>query len=375
LHFAELQAKNTASIVQRFARPEHNGIKKAPVQFILLSEGRIMNKPILISHSSRDNEFVARLCQAMNAEGLFNWVVSHDLRGGSELTAKIHSEIEKAGAFIVIISPDAFNSAWVAEETRYASIVKEKRQQDYTLIALLREGIELGALKWIFSKEPVAIRVKEAPGGIREAMPQILAALGKKYVQKDTHLSKTTHPEPLEELVLELKYPYMIEKEGKRRPAASAELTYIPAFPDAPPLKCREPFQFVSPLGPIEIEELRWYLERYYLWPTGAFKTRAENVEKKLPEWGQELYWEAIPEDICDNIITVWNQIDLHTDRRFTVYADPRLAAGSPQDKQNEADEATALLLGLPWELLHDGNGYLFQGARSVRARRRLPEE
>ncbi|HYI08926.1 MAG TPA: CHAT domain-containing protein, partial [Thermoanaerobaculia bacterium] len=34
---------------------------------------------------------------------------------------------------------------------------------------------------------------------------------------------------------------------------------------------------------------------------------------------------------------------------------------------------AATLLLGLPWELLHDGQRFLFQGAKPVRVRRRLP--
>ncbi|HEY0991236.1 MAG TPA: CHAT domain-containing protein, partial [Kofleriaceae bacterium] len=48
------------------------------------------------------------------------------------------------------------------------------------------------------------------------------------------------------------------------------------------------------------------------------------------------------------------------------------------QDGASEADAATAreaatLLLGLPWELAHDGTSFVFQGARPTRVRRRLP--
>ena len=37
------------------------------------------------------------------------------------------------------------------------------------------------------------------------------------------------------------------------------------------------------------------------------------------------------------------------------------------------AREAATVLLALPWELLHDGRSYLFQGQHAVRVRRRLP--
>lgn len=329
-----------------------------------------MNKAIVISHSSRDDEFVSNLCLAMESQGLFNWVDSSDLRGGTELTAKIHESIEKSRAFIVVISPDAFNSAWVAEETRFASSVKEDRE-NYPIIALLREGVELGALKWIFSKEPVAIRVKSDLPGIRSAMPQILAALGEQF--DDHRHTKAIQAEPLEELVLNLKAPHIIEKSGKRRAAGRANLTYIPAKSDAPHVKSSRVFLFTSPLGLFEIEELRWYLERYYLWPTGIFKTRAENIEKKLPEWGQELYREIMPETACRNIVDAWESIDMHAERRFTIFVDVPSETGVKEP--DETEEAAALLLGIPWELIHNGESYLFQGSRSVRTRRQLPNK
>lgn len=328
-----------------------------------------MNKAIVISHSSRDDEFVSKLCQVMESEGLYNWVDSSDLRGGNDLTPQIHATIKKSRAFIVVISSDAFNSAWVAEETRYASDIKKNHRENYPIIALLREGVELGALKWIFSKEPVAIRVKSDKTSIQAAMPHILAALGERFNDRQT---KTDQIEPLEELVLELRSPHIREQDGKRRPAARGELTYIPTTLGEPRMKCLRSFLFTSPLGPFEIEELRWYLERYYLWPTGKFKTRAENVEKKLPEWGQGLYQEAMPESSCKNIVDAWYSIDAVAERRFTIFVDiPPTNSGLKQE-QDETEEAAALLMGLPWELIHDGENYLFQGANSVRTRRRL---
>ena len=60
-------------------------------------------------------------------------------------------------------------------------------------------------------------------------------------------------------------------------------------------------------------------------------------------------------------------------ERRFTVKVDKQLIAGTTQDKQTEANEAATLLLGLPWELIHDDQSYLFQGRRPVRVRRSLP--
>lgn len=46
---------------------------------------------------------------------------------------------------------------------------------------------------------------------------------------------------------------------------------------------------------------------------------------------------------------------------------------GEAEDKLLEGRECTTLLLGLPWELLRHNDAYLFQGAKPVRVRRRLP--
>ncbi len=47
--------------------------------------------------------------------------------------------------------------------------------------------------------------------------------------------------------------------------------------------------------------------------------------------------------------------------------------AGAADADVATAREAATLLLGLPWELLHDGEGFLFQGSKPTRVRRRLP--
>ena len=74
-----------------------------------------------------------------------------------------------------------------------------------------------------------------------------------------------------------------------------------------------------------------------------------------------------------ENVMNAWARIGDHVGRRFSVHVDTALEAGAPDADVKTAQEAGTLLLGLPWELLHDGGGYLFQGAKPTRVRRRLP--
>lgn len=73
------------------------------------------------------------------------------------------------------------------------------------------------------------------------------------------------------------------------------------------------------------------------------------------------------------NVIQAWEKIDSHAGRRFSVHIDWEVESGAPESEAAAAREVATLLLGLPWELLHDRDGYVFQGAKPTRVRRRLP--
>src|SRR5262249_15346424 len=111
--------------------------------------------------------------------------------------------------------------------------------------------------------------------------------------------------------------------------------------------------------------ELAWYLERYINWPSGVFQERARQVVEALPRWGRSL----MPPEFERLFEMASNS---GADRRFTIEVDKALANATPE-RQKEADEAATLLLSLPWELIHDGTRFLFQGKHGVRVRRTLP--
>jgi hypothetical protein len=73
------------------------------------------------------------------------------------------------------------------------------------------------------------------------------------------------------------------------------------------------------------------------------------------------------------NVLSDWSHLDSNAGRRFSILVDATLEAGAADADVQTAREAATLLLGLPWELLHDGKSFLFQGAKPTRVRRRLP--
>jgi len=328
---------------------------------------------LFISHSSRDDSFVRDLQQALGDLGQDVWIDSRELRGGDPLWQEIQQAIEDASAYAVVVSTDGLQSKWVGKELRHALDVQKQRGRDqYPVIPLSLNDTKLGVLEEFFGEEPIYIPVSSAAGGIDAALNAILVALGKR-LPADVAPEPQPPAEPLEELVLELTDLKFHEQDGVRRASARARLVYEPATPGQPDVHSAQSWRFIAPLGPIEAEELRWYLEKYAIWPSEYFRDRALKVAENLVKWGQLLHEEALPVAHTANVMKAWARIAGEAGRRFSVEVDAALEAGAPSAETETARECATLLLGLPWELLHDGNAFLFQGAKPVRVRRRLP--
>jgi tetratricopeptide (TPR) repeat protein len=329
------------------------------------------NDHIFISHATDDDEFAKDLRTTLEGLGLKVWVDSRNLRGGAKLNKEISKAITDARQVIVIISPNTVNSAWVRKEIQKAlQVEKSAKKEDYRVIPLLLPGIKPSALKMWFDEEPMAVPIQLKPGGLMEAMPAILAGLGEK-LPDDIKTMQVVKANPIEDLILELSDPKMQMSEGKRIVTATAVLAYEPANENTRRIESKR-FTFTAPLGPIETEDLRWYLESYYIWPVGIFKERAENIEKQLPKWGNDLYKNAIGSPSTSDVLSAWKHVE-KSERRFSVLVDSDLPEGTSKKKQAIANESASILLYLPWELLHDGDSYLFKGKYPVHVRRRLP--
>ncbi len=94
-----------------------------------------------------------------------------------------------------------------------------------------------------------------------------------------------------------------------------------------------------------------------------------------MPEWGQWLYRGAMAADSAREPLEAWRRAGegSSVSRRFSVQVDDQPLEGTPEAEAALFREAASDLLSLPWEILHDGTGYLSQGGAGVRVRRRLP--
>jgi len=328
---------------------------------------------LFLSHSSEDDNFVGELRAALADLGVELWIDSRQLKGGDPLWSEITAAIEAARGLAVLVSPAALQSNWVGKELHHGLKVQAERGRDaFPLIPLSLNGTKLGVLEGSFEEEPTTIPVQSGSGGAEAALDAILVALGPRLPAERPPVAQPK-AEPIEELVLELTDLSFHERDGVRRPAARARLVYEPATPGQREVVSAQSWRLIAPLGPIEAEELRWYLERYAIWPNPVAAERARQLEANLITWGRELHQAALPMAHTANVGQAWARLGERANRRFSVSVDTSLVAGATKEEEAIAKEAATTLLGLPWELLHDGDGFLFQGAKPTRVRRRLP--
>lgn len=85
------------------------------------------------------------------------------------------------------------------------------------------------------------------------------------------------------------------------------------------------------------------------------------------------MYQSALAPPVAQEALNAWLQAGAVGERRFSVFVDSELPEGAGDPEQTVARESASELLSLPWELLHDGRGFLFHGRHPVLVRRRLP--
>jgi tetratricopeptide (TPR) repeat protein len=330
-----------------------------------------MEQHIFISHSSKNDDVVRRLREVLELEGFLTWVDSREFTGGDMLSDTLTEQIKTASSFMTLLSIDSLSSEWVQKELKLAQkVARERKAEGYKVISLIMPGVSAGLLKPFFPKEPIHIFLGQGANGpdLDEKMPDIFAALGK-VLPNDWKRKAAVKAEPVEELILELTDPVIEENDGVRRATATAELTYHPA--DHSRAITSRRYKFTAPLGPVELGEIRWYIEKYYQWPTGVFKTRAETTEGLLPTWGKAIYAAALGGESAREPLEVWKRAG--GSRRFSVQVDSEPPEGTDKEESALIREASSDLLSLPWEIMHDDLGFLSQGAKGVRVRRRLP--
>lgn len=75
---------------------------------------------MILSHSSADRSFAAKLADTLRRHGIPVWYSDTDLRGGQQWHDEIGEALQRCDWFAVVLSPDAVAAKWVKEELLYS---------------------------------------------------------------------------------------------------------------------------------------------------------------------------------------------------------------------------------------------------------------
>ena len=95
---------------------------------------------VFISYSRKDADFVAKLAAALGTAGHDTWVDTQGIRASEDWKAKIFREIDAAGTFLFVVSPDSLQSEVANEEINHASSNRKRmiplfyREADYNAL-------------------------------------------------------------------------------------------------------------------------------------------------------------------------------------------------------------------------------------------------
>ena len=82
-----------------------------------------------ISHSSKDDVFVSRLHNDLQAKGIRTWYAPEDLKIGGRFHARIEEAIRIYDKLLLVLSKNSVNSAWVEREVLAARDRQDKGEQ------------------------------------------------------------------------------------------------------------------------------------------------------------------------------------------------------------------------------------------------------
>ncbi|MBW8875221.1 MAG: toll/interleukin-1 receptor domain-containing protein [Acidobacteria bacterium] len=233
-----------------------------------------MTGKLFLSHAQANKPEAQALRRALEDSGVAVWEDVLELRAGDGLN-DLEREVKSARGLLLLWTAAANESEWVEREAGWARQAREENPE-YRILAVLRGGGRVSA-KRLLGEDLVFIPVD---GAVEDAVPEILRTLGE--IAASGRVAEAPAPAPLlEELVISFSDGRIDETGGCHRAAARFRLHHNPAKGAGSRSAGHD---FESPLGPIEIEEIRWYLERYPGWPFGTFRDRARALESKLPD-------------------------------------------------------------------------------------------
>lgn len=317
---------------------------------------------LFLSYCHADQARAMKLREALKARGVPTWADRFELNLGDDL-ARVNQELLTCDGAVQVVSAEAMKSDWIKDERDWALEAEAARRDSgrpFRLMAV-HIGLDPDIVRAFYGRNVLTTELVEPVGLVADRVLEALQLVPKSLpVIPPKSFSPGTNA-----LVISLSSPRRtLIGEGPSTTGLVHARVRVHHQPAKGPGSISPTFDFTSPITEKALLELRWYLERYPDWPYGPFRTQAKALEAQLPRWGKELY-RAILEPAWQQVFD-WKH-SLGDERRIVIEVE------ASEHLDPESRLASAGLLALPWELLHDNGGYLFDGRKGARILRRIP--
>ena len=266
--------------------------------------------------------------------------------------------MREARGFVVLVTPDSLGSTWVHRECRWAQAAASASGGAYRLVAL-DQGVKPEAAELLIGEgERVVIPIEH---DVLDAVPALTQAFSAAPLQGRVPVYAPAPP-PRTELVLHFRGARWVLAEGKRRVHAELEIEQV--SPTGARGR-RQVGDVESPLGPIELGRLQWYLEVYPRWSFAENLIKGREVEGQLAPWGRALFDATLrrAEPLTGGFLASSGEKRVVIEVDSAGWGEAEAPRGGP-----------AALLALPGGL-HEGGDWLFAGKDPIRVIRRLPRD
>lgn len=154
-----------------------------------------MNKSakIFLSHSSKDKDFVRKLANDLQNNGVPIWFDEWELKVGDSLNSKIADGIKESGWLGIVISSNSINSKWVEKELN-AGLATELEKKQVFVLPIVIDNCEIP----IFLQDKLFADFRtDYSTGLRALLSRLIPET-KIVTKRTTDLKKEIHKQPIQ---------------------------------------------------------------------------------------------------------------------------------------------------------------------------------
>ncbi len=310
-----------------------------------------------ISYSHADQEWVRGwLAPTLRDAGLRVCVDYDSFPIGRPIVAAIEHAVVASRKTLMVLTPAYLDSDWGAFENILVQTLDPNAQQ-LRLLPILHIACEpplrIRALNGVDLQQPDATAVARLVAAIKEEAPPPAP-------ERAPVWPAPAQPEKAAAVELCIEFG----------PPSSRGATFPVTIRFPAQGANAGPFKFTPPLDAKVLTDLYWYLEVYPSWPTEIDDQRARLVEASLRNWGRKLFRKVFGDG---DARTLFNEFKRAPAGAHLLTVDIAFKVDDDDEKeQARLKQAVHDLAGLPWELLADEGGHLFNLKPPITVRRRL---